>query len=951
MKIYDVIENFKVTAITHIDELAADLIQMEHEKSGAKLVWLDRVSDNKTFGIAFRTTPENDTGVFHILEHSVLCGSEKYPVKEPFVELMKSSMQTFLNAFTYPDKTVYPVSSRNNKDFMNLMRVYLDAVFFPAIYKKPEIFYQEGWHYEIRDDEPISYKGVVFNEMKGAFASPDTRMQNELGRLLFPDTCYHYVSGGDPAHIPELCYDRFIETHKRFYHPSNSYIFLDGSIDLPACLKIMDEEYLSRFTRQEMHTEIQVQKPVAGENTCYYEVSPSEPLEGKARVTWGYVMGDYSNRKEAFAMKAMSELLCGSNQSPLKSEILSMADDGGLSVVDEMQQNYVVITAEHLDEKDVPALKASIDNTISNIIETGLDHEHLRAILANMELQYRERDYGMMPQGIGLGVEMLGSWLYGGEPGANLSMAPLFAELNELVDTGWYEELLRKVFLENSHTCQVLLLPSHTAGNEERQAEADRIQAAESGWTDEEREELTLRQANIDAWQGSQDSPEDIAKLPRLELEDISKTPEDIPTEVDAVNGVTILRHSIPAGGISYWNMYFNINDLDEASLSQALFLCNVLGNLPTKHHDIQSLNKQIQFNMGSFRMDIQNFSRTNSPENCSVYLCVSFSALESKLPAATGLIREILTETDFARPELISELLQQAKMQKEQSVVISGHSIGMYRVLAGLSAGGVASECTSGFTYLQALRQMASETEGLGDILKALAEKVFCVSRLTLSVTGSQENLPIESLVDGLPTGEKAPEDCVLKPWGKKHEGIVIPGDISYAVQGGLIPYSGKTMVLGQVASLAYLWNAVRVQGGAYGAGMAPSPSGIGILYSYRDPNAPRSLGCYSQLPDFLEAFVGAEPDLTGFIIGTVSSTEPLMLPGKQGAVADSWYFRGTSYADRCALRKEILSTTVEDLSELEADLRSFSGEKSVCVVGPQAQVDGCSLDSVEIL
>ncbi len=951
MKINEIIQNFRVTAISHIDELAADLVQMEHEKSGARLVWLDRASDNKTFGIAFRTTPEDDTGVFHILEHSVLCGSEKYPVKDPFVELMKSSMQTFLNAITFPDKTVYPVSSRNDKDFTNLMRVYLDAVFFPAIYTKPEIFYQEGWHYELRDGEPLSYKGVVFNEMKGALASPDDRMQEELERLLFPDTCYRYNSGGDPVHIPELTYEKFVATHKRFYHPSNSYIFLDGSVDLPTCLGILDQEYLSRFTRQEMHTEVATQKPVTGHSTRYYAVAPSEPLEGKARVAWGYCLGDYTCRKERVAMQVLSELLCGSNQAPLKKQILTMAGDGSLRVISEMKQSYVILSAEHLDEKNVPALKASIDDTLRHLIETGLDHDHLRAALANLELQARERDYHWIPQGIGLGMDMLESWLYGGDPGANLPMAPLFAELNALVDTGWYESLLETVLLRNDHTCQMLLLPSHSIGDEEKQAESERLRAAEASWTPAQRAALAAQQANIDAWQASKDKPEDVAKLPRLELADISELPENIPTQVDAVHGVTVLRHDIPAGGIGYWNLYFDIRDLPEAALSQASLLCEVLGKLPTKHHSQQELNKKIRFTMGNLQFSVQSYSRDNAPEDCGVYLCAGFSALESKLQDAAALLVEILTETDFSQTGPIQELVQQTKMQMEQSVVDAGNRIGMYRVLAGISAEGVASECTSGFTYLQAVREMAAHPEGLGQTLQALAQRLLCTGRLTLSVTGGQKDAPAHILTDGLPAGEKAPQNCVLKPWGIKREGIVIPADISFAEQGGHIPYAGKSMVAGHVASLAYLWNAVRVQGGAYGVGMRPASSGVGVFYSYRDPNALRSLGCYRQTPDFMHSFVEAAPDITGFIIGTISATEPLLLPGGQGKAADGWYFRGTTYADRCTLRKEILSTTLADLAGLEADLRKFCDEGAICVVGARAQVEACDLDTVYVL
>ncbi len=943
-----ILNNFRVLSTQPVEELAAVLYEMRHEKTGARLVWLDRVSDNKTFGIAFRTIPENDTGVFHILEHSVLNGSRNYPVKEPFVELMKSSMQTFLNAFTYPDKTVYPVSSRNDKDFINLMRIYLDAVFFPAIYEKPEIFWQEGWHYECAEE--TTYKGVVFNEMKGAFASSDTLLQNEINRLMFPDTCYKYVSGGDPAHIPELSYEQFLENHRKFYHPANSYIFLDGSIELDACLKILDEEYLCHFADREMHTEIPFQKPVTGESTIYYELSPTESLEGRSRVAWAYGLGDYTCRKESMAMYVLSDLLCGSNHAPLKQCILSagLAEDVAMGVMDGQQQNLLIINADNIADGQEGKIKALMADALREQVQKGLDHEHIRATLANMELRYRERDYGYMPQGLGFGNEVLNSWLYGGDPAANLSMAPLFAELNRLVDTGWYEALLERVVLGNDHCCQVLLLPSHTVGQQRQQAEADRLAAAEAQWSDTEREQLLSQQERLDAWQASQDSPEDLAKLPHLELSDISEKPEDVPTELDEADGVPLLRHELATGGISYWNLYFDITDFNEAQLSDTAFLCNALGNLGTKKYTALELQKQIAFCMGELNFSIQSFSKENNPDTCCTYLCASFSCLESKLSQAMRLILEILNATDFSDEGFLRELLLQSKLQLENMVIDSGNSVAMKRVMAGVSAEGVVMEVTSGYSYLQAVKAMEKEVASLPQRLQGLCAILVDAGRLTLSITGSQEDLPIAQLLEDLPCTQRQLLDCGVKPWGTKKEGIVFPADVYFAVQGGLLPHSGQMQVLSQVVSLAYLWNAIRVQGGAYGAGMGTADRGCGVLYSYRDPDAVGSLACYRQIEDFVREFVSWEPDLTGFIIGTISGTEPVLLPGRQGKAADSWYFKEMTYDSRCACRREILHTSAEDLLKLAEEIGHMVASGGVCVVGPQTQVENAGLDRI---
>ncbi len=420
-------------------------------------------------------------------------------------------------------------------------------------------------------------------------------MQNELSRLMFPDCCYRFVSGGDPEKIPELSYEQFISTHRSFYHPSNSYIFLDGSVDLETVLKIMDEEYLSLFSRKEMDTAIALQKPVCNQSTVYYEISPAEELSGKGRIAWGYGLGDYTSRREVFAMNVLADLLCGSNHAPVKQAILSagLAEDVSMGVMDGMQQNMVVVNADNIADGAQEQLKNLIEETIRQQLARRLDHEHIRATLANMEMQYRQRDYGFMPQGLGLGSEILNSWLYGGKPGANLPMEPLFRELNELVDTGWYEAFLETTLLHNPHCCQVLLLPSYTAGQQRQRAECDRLAKAEANWSAAQKAALQAQQQRLDAWQESCDTPEDIAKLPALEISDISLLPEDVPTEVFQVSGVTVLHHEIATGGISYWNLYFDISELDEAALADAAFLCQALSNLGTAQFSPLELQKR----------------------------------------------------------------------------------------------------------------------------------------------------------------------------------------------------------------------------------------------------------------------------------------------------------------------------------------------------------------------
>lgn len=959
------VHGFAVHSCRVLPDLDARIFELEHEKSGARLVWLDREDDNKTFGIAFRTVPEDDTGVFHILEHSVLCGSDSYPVKEPFVELMKSSMQTFLNAITFPDKTCYPISSRNWKDFLNLMRVYMDAVLHPLIYSRPEIFEQEGWHYELSDGEgaPI-YKGVVFNEMKGALSSPDAILENELGRRLFPDTCYRFVSGGDPVHIPDLTYEKFLDCHRRFYHPSNSYIFLDGQMDIEAVLAILDGEFLSAYDRQAWQPEIAVQPPVQSEPVqVQYELSPNEPTDGKARLAWGYVLGRENGRMERIAMQALADVICGSNEAPLKRRILSagLAQDVRLEVTDGILQPYVKLEVRNLDAGRAEEVRTAIRDELSRLVREGLDHEHLAASLSNMEFKLRERDYGRMPQGLVFGLTILESWLYGGDPAAELEIGELFTSLNRKLDEGWFEELLERMLLKNPHNCEITLLPSHTLGEEKQAAESARLNAAQESWDPEKESILREQQEKLTAWQTAPDTPEALATVPKLQLSDIPDKPEDFPLEESTLAGIPLLRHRIAAGGIGYYNLYFDISDLTENELPSAAFLCALLSNLDTKRRNSLELQMLLSKNSGFLTFTVEPYSHVNQPDSCRIYLCVSFSAVESKISTAVELVTEILTETLIHDQQKLRELLRQNLTDMEQRAAYAGHVCAMTRVSAGLSADGLVRECTGGVTYCQWLKELEKNFDGQAEqiqaVLQSLYGRVFTTGRLTVSVTGAEDDTALERvLLAGLPASPRCEYRCGIKPWGRRREGIAIPTDIAFAALGGNLlecgcSYSGSLRVTGRIVSLAYLWNVIRVQGGAYGTGLSVNDTGIASFYSYRDPNGLRSLGCYRQAADFMEQFCAADPDITGFIIGAVSESEPYMMPRMRGKQSDVLYFKDVSYADRCRYRKEALETSIQQLPKNIRSLRELTANCGVCVIGSLKQLEACGAELDDII
>lgn len=946
--------NFKMLSSRTLDELEAALHVMEHEKSGARLVWLERKEENKTFGIAFQTQPWDDTGVFHILEHSVLCGSERYPIKDPFVELLKSSLNTFLNAMTFPDKTLYPFSTRNHQDYVNLLRVYMDAVLHPMIHQKPEIFGQEGWHYELSESGEPSYKGVVFNEMKGAFASPDSLMEYELNRRLFPDTCYRFESGGHPEHIPELTYEAFVQAHKRLYHPSNSYIFLDGNVEIDRVLGILDEEFLSAFDRAPVPGDVLQQAPVDGGTAeLTYELSPQEELAGRARLAEGFVACTYADREKLTALRALADVLCGDNQAPLKRRLLEsgLARDVSIGVYDSVRQPWVWLEARDVGEDKFDQAADALRQEMERLAREGLDHKRISATLDNMEFQARQRDFGRMPQGLVFGMQVLDSWLYGGDPAANLIVGGLYDGLRQKMKEGYFEELIRQVFLQNPHRCRVHMRPSHTLGRERQEREDARLNAARSQWSQEDAAQLRKEQAGIEAWQAAPDAPEDLATVPMLKLSEIPQEPEELPTCVEEAAGLKVLRHTLPTGGITYFNLYFSLDGMNPAQLTRAAFLARLLGTLETDSHSQEELQREMRSVFGAVSFTIEPYSRRGVLDRCKVFLCASCSVLDTKIEQALELLTELITESHWDDSKRVYEYLCQHRAALTEEMAMSGHSAGFGRASAGWSAECAALEYAGGIEYLRWLKDLEENFQerfpALAKELAALAEEVFCQARLTLSVTGSKPDaeeragkLLAGKLSAGAPAGA---EWADIHPWGPRREGIVIPADVSFAALSGAFPAAAKggAKVMRRVAELSYLWNAVRVQGGAYGVGMVLRDSGLGGFYSYRDPSAERTLGCYGETANFLRGM--DEEDLTGMIIGAVADSDPLLTPRLKGKTADARYWRGTTQEDLRRMRREILAATVEELNGLAGEVEKLAESGSVCVLGSQRQIDAC--------
>lgn len=953
MKINDIINGYKVTQIKEVTELKGRIVLMHHIKSGARLMWLDRPDNNKTFSIAFRTVPVDDTGIFHILEHSVLCGSKKFPVKEPFVELIKNSMNTFLNALTFSDKTMYPISSKNDKDFFNLMEVYLDAVFYPAIYTKPQIFYQEGWHYELDDNDSISYKGVVFNEMKGVYADADSVKETAMCRALYPDTCYSCESGGHPSAIPDLTYQQFIDGHKRYYHPSNSYIILDGDLDIQRVTEFIDSEYLCHFDAIEPSEAPAMQAPVdAGKIEVCFEQSRDLPLENQSSLLMGYVIGTFDQKEKIYASHILSRYLCENNQSYLTSLLLDngYAEDAYIHVTDGILQPYLCIDIKNIDEKRADEIEAFVKEKLLVLANDGLDREQLEASISNLEFELKEKDFGY-PRGLMYAMLSLETWLYDGDPTANVVVGDIFERLRKKADNGYFEELIRELFFDNAHRCTLLAKPSYTAGDEQREAELARLKIVRDSWSDADLEHYRNEQRLLDEWQSSTDSPEDLAKIPMITLDDIEVEPEPLPTVVES----NILKHDVQTDGIAYINMYFDITGVEEKDLPSLSLLSSLFGELDTAHHTAKELKTELMTKCGSIGFSVSPMMDYNSSHSGQIKLVASFSALNRYVDDAVALVHEILTSTKFDNQNQIVDIIKQLRQRRYQAFVSAGSMLAARRSAMSFSCGAVVDEMTNGLEYYMWLKAQESNPTVI-DTLPKLAKAIIGNDNVVISICADDASAFDESIKHFVASLDKSSVDRTLKikPHVRSNDGIVIPGDISFSAmscdfEGG---YDGLSLLMSHIVSLDYLWNEVRVKGGAYGTGLKVMSDGWMFAYSYRDPNANASVKTFGTVADYVRSFAKSDRSLVGFIIGAMSSASPLLTPRQIATGADANYFKNISYEDRLKTRQQIVGATNRELLALADRLDTAMNNGCYCVVGSKNQVDSMgNIDNIYTL
>ena len=956
IKLNDRIHGFLVTRTEDVPDVKGTLYEMVHEKTGAQLVWLKRADENKTFCIGFKTIPEDDSGVFHICEHSVLNGSRKYPVREPFVDLLKSSLQTFLNAMTYPDKTIYPVSSRNDKDFLNLMDVYLDAVLHPAIYTNPNIFYQEGWHYEIRDpkEEPV-YKGVVLNEMKGAFSSVDEVMMNEVMRQLYSETCYRFVSGGDPEKITDLTYEQFLAAHAKFYHPSNSKTVLDGDLDIDAALAKIDS-FFAEYDNENMTFPTGHQENLSPTvSNVPYEIGEDETEAEKTEVALTKILCDYDDVEAQMAWRVLSTMLTGSNEAPLKKAILEnkLGQDADFDVMDEIAQPYIGLTVRNTEPENAEKIRQCMHDTAEKLLKDGLRREELKAILNQMEFHYREQKE---PAGVKLAATVYQSWMYGGDPAMYISVGDMYETLRKKADEGYFEELIRKDLLDADQYSMTVVVPDKKLAEKRREAEKAKLAAAKESWGSEIEKYIEANRV-LDAWQAAEDTAEQKATLPKLERSDVDLLPKASEPKESDYKGVPVLLYPESDNGIVYLNFYFNLAGITRDHLSEVSLMTDLLLRLRTASHTLPELQELIRANIGSLRFRNDAFTVNRQKESCYPVLAVHCSVLKQNLGKAVEIIREVMTETQFEK-DTILPLLQQSKEQFRQMFISSGHAAAVLRIGAQGSAEGVAKEYFSGYESFTYTNDLLEHYDAKFDELKYACEmycgELFSKARMTVSISGEENLKQLDPLLEALPVSQAQKAKVHYPLFEKKSEGIQVPAQISFAVCGNNMQkydfeYSGVLRTISQILTYGYLWNEIRVKGGAYGTGFAASPNGNVACYSYRDPSPAASLNTFRKAADFIEDLANQDTDLTSYIIGTIAANEPLLSPGAKITMADARWFSGITYEFRAQLRREILETSNEDLRRAAEYLKKALAEGSACVVSSAEGLAACGITDIK--
>ena len=971
MKIQD-LSAYEIIKEQKLEDLNSKGYLLRHKKSGARISVISNDDENKVFYIGFRTPPKDSTGVAHIIEHTVLCGSDKFPVKDPFVELVKGSLNTFLNAITYSDKTVYPVASCNDKDFANLMDVYLDAVFHPNIYKKKEIFKQEGWHYELEDqDAPITINGVVYNEMKGAFSSPEGVLDRLVLNSLFPDTPYSNESGGDPECIPELTYENYLKFHKTYYHPSNAFIYLYGNMDIVEKLVWLDKEYLCNYEEITVDSKIPLQKPFDAPREVRekYSIASDESTEDNTYISYNMAIGTTLDPKLYLAFDVLDYALLNAPGAPLKKALLDakIGKDIMGSYDSSTYQPIFSVAAKNANPEQKEEFVRIIRDTLKEQVEKGINKKALLAGINSSEFKYREADYGQFPKGLIYGLQSLDSWLYDEkEPFMHLEAAPVFAFLKEMTKTDYFEKLIQEYMLDNTHVSIVMIEPECGLNAKKEKKLEEQLAAYKASLSADEIKALIEDTAHLKQYQEEPSPKEDLEKIPMLKRSDMKKEASPFINEVRDCDGTTVLFHEMFTNRINYLDFIFDVTDLSEEEIPYLGILKAVLGYMNTRRYGYADLANEINLYTGGVSSSIGVYPSVKKPDSYQAKYEVRTKVLYENTDKAMDIIKDILGTTDITDEKRLYEILAQAKSRLQMSLSSAGHSVSAIRAMSYFSKTAYYNDMTGGIALYRVIadyEEHFDEKKGmLIERLDALRKKIFCKERLMVSLTADREGYDAavkeigglkEILGSGAPQAAVPVLNCV-----KKNEGFLDASQVQYVSRAGNFvkrgfSYTGALRILKVILSYDYLWLNVRVKGGAYGCMSGFMRNGDSYFTSYRDPNLGKTNEIYEKTPEYLKNFDADERDMTKYIIGTISDLDTPLNPSAKGSRSLSAYLTGVTYADVQKERDEVINAEPENIRALADLIEAVLSDHNLCVIGNEDAVkkEKALFDTIEKL
>lgn len=953
---YEVIEQKQLA------DLKSEGALLKHKKSGARVLLIANDDDNKVFNIGFRTPTTNSTGVPHIMEHTVLCGSEKFPTKDPFVELVKGSLNTFLNAMTYPDKTVYPVASCNEKDFQNLMDVYMDAVLHPNIYKHEEIFRQEGWNYNLEEaDGELTYNGVVYNEMKGAFSSPDGVLDRVILNSLFPDTTYANESGGDPDEIPNLTYEEYLDFHRAYYHPSNSYIYLYGDMDMAEKLEWLDSAYLSAYDKKEVDSQIRRQKPFEKmkDITKEYSIASNESVEDNTYLSYNKVVATSLDEKIYLAFQILDYALLSAPGAPLKKALMEagIGKDITGSYDGSTYQPIFSVIAKNANESQKEEFVKVLEDTLREIVKNGIDRKALEAGINYHEFRFREADFGGYPKGLMYGLQIFDSWLYDEtKPFIHVEALETFEFLKEQIDKGYFEELIQTYLLDNQHGSLVTVVPEPGRTARLDAELKEKLQAYKETLSKEEIEKLVADTQHLQEYQEEPSSQEDLEKIPMLTREDISREIAPIYNEEMNLAGVPVIFHEIETNGIGYLDLLFDLSDVQEELLPYVGIMQAVLGIIDTDHYEYGELFNEINVHTGGIGTSLElypNVQKVKEKEFKATFE-IKGKALYGQIPFAIQMMQEILTCSKLDDEKRLKEIIAMTKSRLQMRFLSAGHSASALRAMSYQSPISRLKDMTCGIEYYENISRLEEhfeeEKSDLIQKLQYLAKLLFRRGNMMVSYTASREGLEgleeeIGRLVSALYEEQEPQSRCVIH-CEKKNEGFKTSSKVQFVAKAGNFidagaQYSGALQILKVIMSYEYLWNNIRVKGGAYGCMSSFNRLGEGYFVSYRDPNLAKTLEVYDGVPEYLRNFTVSERDMTKYIIGTISNIDQPMTPAAKGDRSMNLYMNHVEAEMIQKERMEILSATQEDIRKLAEVAEAVLANEQICVIGNEAKIE----------